>query len=63
MPIAASETREALSAHARFGKGRSHPAKPNLGDCFAYACAWVHGVPLLFVGEDFPHTDIRPALA
>lgn len=62
VPIAASESRTALAAHARYGKGRGHPARLNLGDCFAYACARVHDVPLLFVGDDFPHTDIRPAL-
>ena len=61
-PIADAESRIAIAAHARYGKGRS-PARLNLGDCFAYACTKVHGVPLLFVGEDFPQTDIRPALA
>ncbi|MCJ2025062.1 type II toxin-antitoxin system VapC family toxin [Methylobacterium sp. J-067] len=55
------EARLALAAHARFGKGR-HPARLNLGDCFAYACAKAHGARLLFVGEDFPQTDIAPAL-
>lgn len=55
------ETAAALAAHARFGKGR-HPARLNLGDCFAYACARAHGARLLFVGEDFPQTDIAPAL-
>ena len=62
VPISATECTAALAAHARFGKGR-HPARLNLGDCFAYACAKVHGVPLLFVGDDFPQTDIRSALA
>jgi ribonuclease VapC len=50
----------ALQAMARFGKGR-HPARLNMGDCFAYACAKVHGVPLLFKGDDFALTDIEPA--
>lgn len=63
VPIAATESRLALAAHARYGKGRGHPARLNLGDCFAYACARVHGVSLLFVGDDFTQTDIRPALA
>ena len=58
--IAARETALALTAHARFGKGR-HPARLNLGDCFAYACAKAHGARLLFVGDDFPQTDIAPA--
>lgn len=56
-----AEVRIALAAHTRYGKGR-HPARLNLGDCFAYACAQVHGVPLLYVGDDFPQTDIRSAL-
>lgn len=54
------EQRLALDAHARFGKGR-HPAKLNMGDCFAYACARTNGVPLLYKGDDFALTDIEPA--
>lgn len=50
----------ALDAHERFGKGR-HRAALNMGDCFAYACAKVHRVPLLCKGDDFIHTDIRIA--
>lgn len=61
VPIGARETDLALAAHARFGKGR-HPARLNLGDCFAYACAKAHGARLLFVGDDFPQTDIAAAL-
>jgi ribonuclease VapC len=52
---------EALAAQARFGRGRGHPAKLNMGDCFAYAVAKAHNVPLLFTGNDFPHTDIEQA--
>jgi ribonuclease VapC len=48
---------------ARFGKGRGEPpAVLNFGDLFAYALARHLDVPLLFKGDDFPHTDIRPAL-
>lgn len=50
--------RMAVEAFARFGKGR-HRADLNMGDCFAYACARVHGVPLLFKGNDFGFTDIQ----
>jgi ribonuclease VapC len=50
----------ALQAFSRFGKGR-HPARLNMGDCFAYACAKANGVPLLFKGEDFGLTDIDDA--
>jgi len=46
-----------LEAHRRFGKGR-HPAALNFGDCLAYAVAKVAREPLLFVGNDFPQTDL-----
>jgi ribonuclease VapC len=52
--------RTAISVFDRFGKGR-HPAALNLGDCFAYACAQLHEVPLLCKGDDFPQTDIALA--
>ena len=51
---------EAIATFARFGRGR-HKAALNMGDCFSYACAKVHRVPLLFKGDDFIHTDIRIA--
>ena len=47
----------ALDAHNRYGKGR-HPAKLNMGDCFAYACAKAHRARLLYVGDDFAKTDL-----
>jgi ribonuclease VapC len=49
--------REAVSAYARFGKGR-HKAHLNFGDCMAYAVAKLSGEPLLCTGDDFPKTDI-----
>lgn len=52
----------ALEAFERFGKGR-HPARLNMGDCFAYAMAVNRGLPLLFKGDDFGRTDIVPAVA
>lgn len=60
MPIGKAESEAALMAFERFGKGR-HPASLNLGDCFAYGCAKALDAPLLFKGDDFPHTDIRDA--
>ena len=51
---------EALRASRLYGKGR-HKAALNMGDCFAYACARTLGVPLLFKGDDFARTDIKPA--
>ncbi len=60
IPIGKVEQALALEAHARFGKG-VHPAKLNMGDCFSYACAKAHGVPLLYKGGDFSLTDIEAA--
>jgi ribonuclease VapC len=49
---------------ARFGKGRNAPpAVLNFGDLFAYALARHLNAPLLFKGNDFAQTDIRPALS
>jgi ribonuclease VapC len=50
----------ALEAFDRFGKGR-HPARLNMGDCFAYACARHYRRPLLYKGGDFALTDIETA--
>jgi ribonuclease VapC len=50
----------AMGAFLRFGRGR-HPAALNFGDCMAYAVASVAGMPLLFTGGDFTHTDIGAA--
>ncbi len=58
--IGKAELDVALDAMDRFGKGR-HPARLNMGDCFAYACARVHSQPLLFKGDDFTRTDIDAA--
>ena len=57
VPITAEIGRGALTAFERYGRGR-HPAALNMGDCFAYACARVLDMPLLFKGDDFPLTDI-----
>lgn len=51
----------ALDAFLHYGKGR-HPARLNLGDCFAYALAKALDAPLLYKGDDFSKTDIRSAL-
>ncbi len=52
----------ARAAYRDFGKGSGHPARLNYGDCFSYALAKVTGLPLLFKGDDFIHTDITPAI-
>lgn len=52
--------RVAVDAHSRFGRGR-HRAGLNFGDCLTYAVASLANEPLLFVGEDFTHTDLNAA--
>ncbi|KBO36069.1 toxin VapC42 [Mycobacterium tuberculosis TB_RSA66] len=51
----------AAQAYRDYGRGSGHPARLNLGDTYSYALAQVTGEPLLFRGDDFTHTDIRPA--
>lgn len=60
-PVAPEQAYLARKAYQRFGRG-NHPAKLNLGDCFAYALSKARGEPLLFKGEDFRKTDIEAAL-
>ena len=50
---------EVVKAYRRFGKGTGHPASLNFGDCFSYAYARKHGLPLLYKGNDFAHTDVE----
>ncbi len=52
----------ARQAYRDFGKGSGHPAGLNYGDCFAYALARATGLPLLFKGNDFSHTDVQPVI-
>lgn len=51
----------ARRAFQLYGKGRGHPARLNFGDCLSYAVAKVHGLPLLFKGDDFARTDVASA--
>ena len=62
MPITSAIGAVAVRAMARYGRGTGHPAKLNFGDCFSYACAKSAGVPLLFKGQDFIHTDIEAGI-
>jgi ribonuclease VapC len=48
----------ARNAYRAYGKGTAHPARLNLGDCFAYALAKLRAEPLLFKGDDFGKTDL-----
>ena len=56
--IGPAEARLAVLAHERYGKGTGHPARLNMGDCFAYACAKANDARLLYKGDDFVHTDL-----
>ena len=59
-PLDAEQADIAGNAYGRYGKGH-HRAGLNLGDVFSYALARKRGLPLLFKGDDFTHTDIDPA--
>lgn len=60
VPFGEAEYRVAVDAFVRFGRGR-HKAALNFGDCLAYASAVVAGDSLLYVGDDFTHTDVVAA--
>jgi len=57
VPFGEAEWHRAAEAFAKFGRGR-HKAGLNFGDCLAYAAAAVAGDSLLYVGDDFNHTDL-----
>jgi ribonuclease VapC len=59
--ITPEQAQLAREAYRRFGRG-NHPAKLNLGDCFAYALAKARGEPLLYKGGDFRLTDVEAAV-
>lgn len=52
----------AADAYDLWGKG-VHPARLNLGDCFAYGLAMERGCALPFVGDNFSQTDVQSALS
>lgn len=62
-PIDAMQARLALRARISYGRGMGHGGRLNFGDTFSYALAKARDAPLLFVGNDFAGTDIKPALA
>jgi ribonuclease VapC len=61
IPLDAQHWGAAVDAYQRFGRGR-HRARLNFGDCLTYSVAKLADEPLLFVGGDFGHTDLTPAL-
>jgi ribonuclease VapC len=60
IPVTAAVALRVADAYSRWGRG-IHPAGLNFGDCFAYATAMEAPCPLLFIGDDFPRTDVLVA--
>lgn len=61
IPLTPEIRHGAIAACKSYGKVVGHRARLNFGDCFAYACARSLNAPLLFKGNDFPHTDVVAA--
>jgi ribonuclease VapC len=61
LPVSFEQAMAARQSWRSFGRG-NRKAALNFGDCFAYGAAKAEGQPLLFKGNDFPQTDIKPAL-
>jgi ribonuclease VapC len=61
-PVTAEQARIARQAYRDYGRGSGHRANLNFGDCFSYALARDKREPILFKGDDFIHTDLRPAV-
>lgn len=61
-PVTAEQAKIARQAYRDYGKGSGHPVGLNFGDCFTYALARAKREPVLYKGDDFVHTDLRPAI-
>jgi ribonuclease VapC len=63
VPVDADQVAAAREGMLRFGKGcGEEPAVLNFGDLFAYALAKRLALPLLYKGDDFVRTDVRPVV-
>lgn len=60
-PVTVAQAKIAIQAYRDYGRGSGNPANLNFSDCFTYALARDKREPLLFKGDDFVHTDLRPA--
>jgi ribonuclease VapC len=60
-PVTVEQAQIARQAYRDYGRGSGHPANLNFGDCFTYALAREKRDPVLWKGDDFGHTDLRPA--
>ena len=63
VPLSVDDLPVIHAAFVSYGKGNGHPAGLNFGDLFSYALAKTRGLPLLFKGDDFGHTDIEAAVS
>ena len=61
-PVTVAQAKVARQAYRDYGRGSGHPANLNFGDCFTYALARDKREPVLYKGDGFIHTDVRPAL-
>jgi len=61
IPATETTAEQVAYVYKTWGKGY-HRASLNLADCFSYAVAKERNCPLLFVGNDFRHTDIVSAI-
>lgn len=61
VPLTVEHALLAREAYRDFGHSTGSQARLNLGDCYSYALAAHAGEPLLFVGDDFTHTDLVAA--
>ena len=62
VPFDEAQASVARQAYVDFGRGSGHPARLNLGDCFAYALHRVTGEPLLSKGADFAAAGVPNVL-
>lgn len=63
VPVDPAQVAVARAGMLAYGKGRAAaPAVLNFGDLLAYALTKQLGLPLLFKGDDFVRTVVRPAI-
>jgi ribonuclease VapC len=61
LPVDVTRLKRANAARVAHEKGR-HPALLRYGDCFAHALARAIEMRLLFIGDEFTRTDMRPVM-
>ncbi|MEX2535884.1 MAG: type II toxin-antitoxin system VapC family toxin [Trueperaceae bacterium] len=58
VPFTVRQAGLAQAAYLTYGKGQGHRAQLNYGDVLSYALAKDRREKLVFVGDDFNHTDL-----